>query len=216
MRKTGMKVLFFVTLWFYTVSLSAGTYSDSLTQNTKRYRIGFTATALINKLPGLQLTQTYRLNRWFSADLETIFSLVIIFWMKGLCEASDIGFVRGLRFYLTPNKENHNFSFKVLIHYRNVKIDFEDNGVIRANGAYIEDIKESVYSELIGYGATFDYSVNNFKHMAHFGLGFVIGNQFTRYSSQEIPDNGYTFMQSIMTRGRKRAFLPLLYIHYLF
>jgi hypothetical protein len=110
-----MKVLFIVTLWFYTVSLSAGTYSDSLTQNTKRYRIGFTATALINKHPGLQLTQTYRLNRWFSADLESIFSFDALFLDRRFVHNYGFRVRPGIRFHFTPEKANHDFSIKFLI-----------------------------------------------------------------------------------------------------
>lgn len=216
MRKTGMKVLFFVTLWFNAVSLSAGTYSDSLAQNTKRYRIGFTATALINKHPGLQLTQTYRLNRWFSADLESIFSFDALFLDRRFVHNYGFRVRPGIRFHFTPEKANHDFSVKFLIHYRYVHFKFEDDDVERAGGAYTEDIRESVSSDLLGYGLTIDFHERDYENSIHMGLGFIIGSQFTTYSSEQIPDTGYLFMETVMRKGQKRAYLPIIYFHYLF
>lgn len=216
MRKTTFKELFFLILLFYSVSLSAGTYSDSLIQNTKRYRIGFTATSLFNRLPGLQLTQTYRLNRWFSADLESVFSFDALFLDERFVHNYGFRVRPGIRFHFTPEKSNNDFSVKFLIHYRYAHFKFEDDDVVRANGAYTEDIRESVSSDLLGYGLTFDFHERFFENSIHVGFGLIVGNQFTRYSSEQIPDRGFLFMSGIMRQGHKRSYFPIIYIHYLF
>lgn len=215
MKITVQHIFFIVLLLFLSTKCLYG-FQDTTKVTHKKYTVGFTPTALVNRLPGLQLTQSYRVLPWISLDLESVFSFGLFTFNPRFVKNFGYRLRPGLKIHLNPKNTAHEFSFRILAHFRDVTLQYEDEDVPMANGAYTQTIRGKIDSQLTGYGFNVDYHANEIKYHVHIGLGFITGYQITEYSSDLIPSRNHFFIQNLITPGRKRAYIPFMYVHFLY
>src|SRR5690606_31907506 len=122
----------------------------------------------------------------------------------------------GIKIHINRKNPDNIISLRFLAHYRYVILHFEEDEIPRANGAYFENIREKIYSSLLGFGANLDFQFKFYDANLHLGFGYIIGRQNTRYSSDLITGINSSFIRPLITPGRKKAIIPILYVHFLF
>jgi len=198
--------------WHFVVYILILSYHFGFTTNdldsTKiKYSLGFTPSAIFNIAPSFQLNHELSLSKYLSIGLETgyIFSYgaVNTISTKGLRLRPKLKFI-------VINKNNFNVDLYTFYNYRYSLANLSRD-VVRANGAYTEEVRGTRETTLTGYGLGIDFGFSNLDNIIkkiNIGFGLGSGNINNEYSDQMF--NRFTFF------GFNQAGInpiPILFFH---
>jgi hypothetical protein len=189
------------------LSYNCFTMSNSVDSTKIKYTFGITPSAVINVTPAIQLSHDISFSKYFSFGLETGF----LFSHININNLNTRGFRLRPQLKVTVF-DNNNFSvdFYGFYNYRYFEAKMVQE-VVKAEGAYIEEVHGTRKTSLKGFGVGVDLGfseVDNFLKKINIGIGLGRGNINNEYSDQIFePFSFFRFNQS------GKIEIPMIFLH---
>ncbi len=184
----------------------------SVIDSKKKYYLGISTSAILNKYPAVQLSQEYCISPNFRLGLETgyIFSSIFDHNSKN---------VRGFRIrpavkYSIQNKKDEFFSFLIFYNYRHTQAD-KQREIWRNTGGYSEFIRGTQSMVFAGPGVGFDKGFSMKDWFFRFGFGIGVGEIRNVYNPPELQIEPGNFLFSSPFNDLQN-YAPIWYINLCF
>lgn len=169
--------------WILILSFHIGMAANNSDSTKIKYSLGFTPSAVMNIAPSIQLTHELSFSKYLSFGLET--GYIFSYGVANIINTKGVRLRPKLKFTLTNNKF-FNVDLYGFYNYRYFLANLSRD-VVRANGAYTEEVRGTRKTTLTGYGLGVDFGFSNFDNLIkkiNVGFGLGPGNINNEYSEQ--------------------------------
>ncbi len=176
-------------LFLLVVSSAISLYAQSEEERSsvidfkKKYYLGISTSAILNKYPAVQLSQEYCISPNFRLGLETgyIFSSISD---SNLKNASGFRIRPSIKYTILSRKDEF-FSFLMFYNYRYTQTE-QQREIWRNNGGYTEFIRGTQTMVIAGPGVGFDKGFSMKDWFFRFGFGIGVGEIRNVYNPPEL------------------------------